>query len=105
MNQAKSLEENRGSRRVAVGLGDTHCTSCGEPVQIVGALRVDGPVRDCCEYCAKRYELSTALETELAAAIQAWIDSCKRRRITSELIHDAVDFIRASQFDFGSEEA
>jgi hypothetical protein len=58
-------------------LGIDACTSCGEPVALVGALRSDG----CCHVCGLESDRTGALINELRRAVGPWVRACIARGV------------------------
>lgn len=79
-------------------LGVTHCTACGQPIEVVGALSQNGT----CNYCNHDMAAQTVLTDELRRFIQPWLTACKERDISPEMIASAWDDLDIAFDDFAT---
>ncbi len=75
-------------------LGVTCCDACGQQVKIVGPLRTDG----LCRVCGHGLDAHDLLADELRRYIQPWLDACKERDISREMIASAWDELDVEMF-------
>lgn len=75
------------------GFGVTHCTCCGQSVDIVGRLGGVKGDAGTCDYCAhglQRYEL---LADELETLVAPWIRVCREREVSDRDIEDFCEIV------------
>lgn len=77
------------------GLGITCCTTCGQPVAVVGELSDTGDCRLCTHDLA-RYDV---LADELVTHLRAWLEACRERRISDADIRTVLDIVVDTELD------
>ena len=77
------------------GLGVTRCTTCGQPVDLVGHLCDDGNCR-LCSHDLARFDV---LADELQAHLHSWIAACRQRKISDVDIKTVFEIVIDCELD------
>ena len=75
------------------GLGVTCCSSCGQPISVIGKLGVLPQYPTECHYCAHDLDRFEVLADELEALVDPWIRACRERKVSERDIEEVFDIV------------